>query len=71
VLAALRQESTPVVAKLGVQTSNTEFGGEPSHTVRGLLDNWVFLGTAIGVMVIVLGWCLFRAGRRLEGLPKE
>jgi hypothetical protein len=71
VLATLRKDNAPVVAKLGEQTDNTEFGEEPSHAVRGLLNNWVFLGTAIGLMVVVLGWCLFRAGRRLENLPKE
>ncbi len=71
VLATLRKDNPPVVAKLGVQADNTEFGGEPSHPVLGLLNNWVFLGTAIGLMVVVLAWCLFRAGRRLESFPKE
>lgn len=71
VLATLRKDNAPVMAKLGEQTDNTEFGGEPSQGLRGLLNNWIFLGTAIGLMVIVLGWCLFLAGKRLENLPKE
>lgn len=71
VLATLRKDNAPVLAKLGAQTDNTEFGGEPSQGLRGLLNNWLFLGTAIGLMVVVLGWCLFRAGKRLENLPKE
>lgn len=71
VLATLRQDYVPVQARLGVQAENTEFGGAPGVTMRGLLNNWLFLGSAIGLMVIGLGWCLFRAGRRLEGLAKE
>jgi len=71
VLATLRQDNTLVVAKLGAQADNTDFGGEPSNALRALLNNWIFLGTAIGLMVVVLGWCLFRAGRRLESFPKE
>jgi hypothetical protein len=71
VLATLRKDNTPVAAKLGAQADNIDFGGEPGPAVQGLLNNWVFLGTAIGLMVLVLGWCLFRAGRRLDSLPKE
>ncbi len=71
VLATLRQDNTPVMAKLGVQAGNSEFKIEPSQAVRSLINNWIFLGTALGLMVVVLGWCLFRAGQRLEGFPKE
>src|SRR5205807_10114482 len=35
VLATLRQDNTPVVAKLGAQADNTEFRGEPGVAVRG------------------------------------
>ena len=65
------RQHAEVLAKLGVEAGNAEFGGEPARAVRGWLDNWLFLGTAIGLMVVFLGWCLFRAGRRLESLPKE
>jgi hypothetical protein len=71
VLGTLRQGNTPVVAKLGIQSENTDFGGEPSNVVRNLFNNWVFLGIALALMVIVLGWSLFRAGRRLESLPRQ
>lgn len=71
VLAALRKDYAPVMATLGPQTDNTEFGGESGLGMRGLLNNWIFLGCAIGLMVVVLGWALFRAGRRLERLPPE
>lgn len=71
VLATLRQDNTPVRAKLGMQTDNSEFVGKPIKAVRSFLNNWIFLGTALALMVVVLGWCLFRAGQRLENLPKE
>jgi hypothetical protein len=71
VLQAVQQNNQPVMARLGAQAPNKEFAGESIFAARGLLNNWVFLGAAIGLMVIVLAWCLFRAGRRLEGLPKE
>jgi hypothetical protein len=35
------------------------------------LSNPWFLGGAIGVMVVVLGWCLLRAGKKLDAMPKE
>jgi hypothetical protein len=72
VLAALRREDfQPVEAQLGAQVANTEFGGEPGLAVRKLLNNWFFLGGVICLMVVVLGWSLFRAGRHLESLPKD
>src|SRR5262249_1348812 len=70
VLQALEQNYQPKVATVGAQAPNKEFGGEPT-SARGLLNNWVFLGGAIGLMVIALAWSLFRAGRRLDSLPKE
>jgi len=36
-----------------------------------VLNNWIFLGAAIVLMVVVLAWGLFRAGRHLEEMPKE
>lgn len=71
VLATLRQDNAPIMTKLGVQKENSEFGGELTQAVPSLLNNWFFLGTALGLMVVVLGWCLFRAGQRLESFPKE
>lgn len=70
VLATLRQESAPVSARLGTQTENAELG-ETSHGLRDLFNNWIFLGVALCLMVVVLGWCLYRAGRRLESFPKQ
>jgi hypothetical protein len=69
VLGALRQEYQPILATLGPQHENTGFANEPGEAVRGLLNNWFFLGAVICLMVAVLGWCLFRAGRRLQAEP--
>lgn len=72
VLAALRREEfQPVVVKLGAEAENADFGGEPGLAVRRWLNNWVFLGGVIGLMVVALGWSLFRAGRHLEQLPPD
>ncbi len=57
--------------RLGAQVDNAAFGGEPDFALRNLLNNWFFLGAVICLMVVVLAWGLFRAGRHLEELPKE
>lgn len=71
VLATLRQSFPPRAATLGAQVDNAAYGGEPGLTVRKLLSNWIFLGAAICLMVVVLAWGLFLAGKRLENEPKE
>jgi hypothetical protein len=71
VLQTVPQDYQPIVARLGAQAANKDFAGESTFAASGLLNNWVFLGGAIVLMVIALAWSLFRAGQRLEGLPKE
>jgi len=71
VLATLREKYTPSRAKLGSQIENPAFQGEPGFGPVELLNNWFFLGAMICLMVVVLAWGLFRAGRRLEKLPKQ
>jgi hypothetical protein len=71
VLAALGEKYQPSRARLGEQVENAAFQGEPGLGPVALLNNWFFLGGMICLMVVVLAWGLFRAGRRLEGLPKE
>jgi hypothetical protein len=68
--ASLGHDYQPLAAKLGPQRENEEFGGEP-FALRKLLNNWIFLGSVIGLMVIVLGWSLFRAARHLEEPPAD
>ncbi|MHB9081055.1 MAG: DUF3999 family protein [Pirellulaceae bacterium] len=72
VLSALRQEDfRPVAAQLGEESANQDFGEEPSLAVRKLLNNWIFLGTVICLVVVVLGWSLYRAGHHLDELPQD
>ncbi|NBO93081.1 MAG: DUF3999 family protein [Planctomycetia bacterium] len=74
VLSALRKDEQPVVVKLGKANDNVDYREDQSHEkvpVPGLINNWIFFGTAILLMVVVLGWMLFRAGQRLEQLPKD
>jgi hypothetical protein len=71
VLAALREKYQPSEARLGAQVENAGFQAEPGLGLRNFLNNWFFLGGMICLMVAVLAWGLFRAGRHLEGLPRE
>jgi hypothetical protein len=67
VLASLRPGFQPAEARLGAQVENAQY-----REVRGLshlLNNPIFLTVAIILMVIVLGWVLFRAGQRIKELP--
>ncbi|HKI20197.1 MAG TPA: DUF3999 family protein [Isosphaeraceae bacterium] len=69
VLASLRPGFQPVDARLGAQVENPRY-----REVRGLgdlLNNAIFLTLAIVLMVVVLGWILFRAGQRIKQLPSE
>jgi hypothetical protein len=58
-----------VEAKLGPQRNNPAFraGSAP----RNYLNSPWILGGAIVLMVAVLAWALFRAGRRIEQMPGE
>ncbi len=69
VLASLSRGYQPVSVKLGPQIVNRWFaaGGH----LRGILRSTVFLTLAIVVMVLALGWALFRAGQRIKKLPQE
>jgi len=71
VLAPLRKGHQAVAGSLGVQLANPDFGEKPGFALRGLLGNRLILGAAICLMVVVLGWGLFRAARRVDAMPKE
>lgn len=72
VLTALRKEDfQPVTATLAAQTENADFADRPGPSLKNLLNNWVFLGSVIVVMVVVLGWSLYRAGHHLEQLSDK
>jgi len=61
----------PVAAALGRQMDNPQFGGDSRPWLRRALGSPLVLGGTIAVMVVVLTLILFRAGRRIEGLPEE
>lgn len=69
VLAALRRDNAPIDTPLGPRTEAAGFAEPAAPGIRGLFNNWIFLGSMIGLMVVVLGWTLFRAGRRIGQLP--
>lgn len=69
--AAFLTGISPLVAKLGPQTATAAFGQQAPLGLRGVLNNPIFLGAIACVLVAVLGWGLFQAGRRIEQLPKD
>jgi len=70
VLGPLRSGNQPVEAKLGPQRDNPAFTAGPAAR-RSWLNNPAVLVGAVLLMVGVLGWALFRAGRRIEQMPSE
>ena len=70
VLAPLRQGRTPNKGRLGPEVGNPAAGESPAFTLQGLLNNGLFLGASVVVLVAVLGWALFRAARRINDIPK-
>lgn len=67
VLAELRRDYRPVEAALGERHATDDYAPSLRGRARGLLDNWYFLGAAIAATIGVLGWSLYRAGKKLEG----
>ncbi len=69
---ALAKDITPVAATLGIQTETiaSAAAARPLHAMD-LLNNPRVIGTVIGVLVIVLGWGLFQASRKIDQMPPE
>lgn len=65
VLKDLPREPRPVASMLGEERSTDQFQSVADGE-QSLLDNWYFLGSAIGAMAAVLCWALYGAGRRLR-----
>jgi hypothetical protein len=61
----------PIPTRLGGQFGNAGASEPAGKAVRGLLNNPLVLGGLIAVLVAVLAWGLYRAGRRIEQLPKD
>lgn len=73
VLNTLRREGNrPIECRLGAEVAGPVAAVESTDSaLKSLLNNPVFLGGAIVVLVIVLGWAMFRAARRINEIPKE
>jgi hypothetical protein len=73
--AALRESLgkgyQPVSARLGGQVARSGMSEPAGSAVRRLFNNPLVLGAVIVVLVAILGWGLYRAGRRIEQLPKD
>ncbi len=73
-----RYDTAPIqeLLRRGYQSTAAALGPEATLSVEDMLDfsNWLnsrlFLGVAIGLMVLVLAWSLYRVGKRLGELPE-
>lgn len=70
VLETLRSGYRPVEARLGAEIAS---GAEPAAglDLQRLMNSKLFLGAAIGLMVVVLAGALLGAGKRMEQWPKD
>ena len=64
----LRNGYQPVIARLGPEVKSTDIG--ESFDIFQLLNSNVFLGLVILVMVLVLGWSLYRVSKRISSEDK-
>jgi len=62
---------TPIAGALGPQLELQDSGVVKAPDLKTLLNNPIFLGAIVGVLVILLGWGLYQASRRIEGMPPE
>ena len=69
VLASLDRGYQPVSAKLGPEVPIPGYRGRGG--LEAFLNSPLFLILAIVVMVLVLAWALFRAGKSIKKLPTE
>jgi hypothetical protein len=72
--AALRESLArgyqPVAARLSAQATASSTSEPTSTAMRRVLNNPFVLGGVILLLVAVLAWGLYRAGRRIDQLPK-
>lgn len=66
---ALAKDIRPLLATIGVQSKNENFEVRKPFTMKDLLNNRLVLGAVIGILVIVLGWGLYQAARRIDQTP--
>jgi hypothetical protein len=68
---ALAKDITPIAATLGIQTVNLASAAPQPLDAKRLLNNPLIVGAVIGVLVIVLGWGLFQASRKIDQMPRS
>ena len=71
VLARPSKDYLAAEVQLGAEIANPAFGEPSGLAFHKLLGNRVFLGAAICIVVVVLTWILFRAGRRIDQITGE
>ena len=68
-MTALARGIQPVTATLGVQSAIAGSGAQKPVDVKSLLNNPFLMGSVIGILVILLGWGLYQASRRIDQMP--
>jgi len=66
----LGERFRPAQAELGTQTAR-KGGASPAFKWSKLVNNPLLLGAVIALLVVVLGWGLYRAVKRMDNLPGE
>ena len=68
---ALAENMSPMAATLGAQALRPASTVVKPRELKSLLNNPFVLGAVVGVLVIVLGWGLYQASRRIERMPPD
>ena len=68
---ALTNNISPIAATLGPQSVIQESAIVKPVELKSLLNNPIVLGAIVGGLVIVLGWGLYQASRRIERMPPD
>lgn len=66
--AVLQEGVVPISATLGASVALAEV---PAASLRQLINNPMILGGVICLLVALLAWALFHAGRRIDQLPPD
>jgi hypothetical protein len=66
---ALARNLDPVAVTLGVQSQSVAASERP-FVMKDILNNSFVLGTIVVLLVIILGWGLYGASRRMDQIPR-
>lgn len=70
VLGPSRKNRQAKQASLSPQVANADYQAPLGRTLGDFMNNRLWLGLAIGLMIVVLTWTLYRASRRIEALEE-